>query len=103
MVARLLKYSGTKEPATKTETELAAIWAAVLGVKRVGLNDNFFELGGDSISSIQVVARAAEAGIELSARHIFQHQTIGELAMALESGAGDSQGTEEFADAGKAA
>jgi amino acid adenylation domain-containing protein len=92
-----------KEPETKTESELAAIWAAVLGVKRVGLNDNFFELGGDSISSIQVVARAAEAAIEISPRHIFQHQTIGELAMALESGAGDSQGTEEFADAEKEA
>ena len=44
------------------------IWAEVLGLPRVGVDDNFFELGGDSILSIQVVARARQAGLRLTPR-----------------------------------
>ena len=51
---------------------LAAIWEAVLGLDRVGLEDNFFELGGDSIISIQVVSRARQAGIRISPRDLFR-------------------------------
>ena len=51
-----------------------------MGVERVGVGDNFFELGGDSILSIQVVARAKQAGLHLTPRQVFQHQTIAELA-----------------------
>jgi aryl carrier-like protein len=59
---------------------LAAIWG-VLGLERVGLDDNFFELGGDSIISIQVVSRARQAGIRISPRDLFQHQTVRSLAL----------------------
>ena len=37
------------EPQTPTEDVLAAIWADVLGVDRIGICDNFFELGGHSL------------------------------------------------------
>ncbi|HSU14836.1 non-ribosomal peptide synthetase, partial [Longimicrobium sp.] len=67
-------------PATLAEQVLAGIWAEVLGAGRVGAGDNFFELGGDSILSIQVVTRARRAGLELSPRQIFEHQTLAELA-----------------------
>jgi aryl carrier-like protein len=46
----------------------------------VGIHDNFFELGGDSILGIQVIAKAREAGVNLTARQMFEHQTIAELA-----------------------
>jgi hypothetical protein len=49
-------------PRTQTEEVLAGIWADVLGLERVGIHDNFFELGGDSILSIQIIARANQAG-----------------------------------------
>lgn len=62
------------------EAVLAGIWSQVLGVERVGRHDNFFELGGDSIISIRVIARAAEAGLRISPKDLFQHQTIAELA-----------------------
>ena len=62
------------------EEALADIWAAVLKVGRVGVHDNFFELGGDSILSIQVVARAAERGLKLSSKQLFQRQSIAGLA-----------------------
>ena len=67
-------------PRTNTEQVLAAIWSEVLGIRSVGVNDNFFELGGDSILSIQIVARAKEAGIYLTPKQLFQHQTIAALA-----------------------
>ncbi|WP_437325952.1 non-ribosomal peptide synthase/polyketide synthase [Sorangium sp. So ce381] len=69
-------------PVTAVESRLAEIWAAVLGRERVGRHDNFFELGGDSILSLQVVSRAKQAGLRLTARQMFQHQTLAALAAA---------------------
>jgi amino acid adenylation domain-containing protein/non-ribosomal peptide synthase protein (TIGR01720 family) len=71
------------EPATPVESRLAQIWAQVLGLDRVGVHDNFFELGGDSILSIQVVARARQAGLDLTPKQFFQHQTIAALAAVV--------------------
>ncbi|PYS97071.1 MAG: hypothetical protein DMF50_02025 [Acidobacteria bacterium] len=67
-------------PRTPAEETLARIWGQVFGRERLGVHDNFFELGGDSILSIQIVARANQAGLTLTSRQIFQHQTIAELA-----------------------
>ena len=67
-------------PRTPTEEILAAIWCDVLGLKKVGINNNFFELGGDSIISIQIIARANQAGLKLTPKQLFQYQTIAELA-----------------------
>ncbi|WP_260636943.1 non-ribosomal peptide synthase/polyketide synthase [Streptomyces angustmyceticus] len=70
-------------PRTPAERELAGIWSAVLGLARVGVTDNFFELGGDSILSIQAVSRARAAGLSLTSRDVFLHQTVAELAAAV--------------------
>jgi amino acid adenylation domain-containing protein/non-ribosomal peptide synthase protein (TIGR01720 family) len=72
-------------PQTESQRILAAIWSELLGVEQVGIHDNFFELGGDSISSIQVIARARQRGLAISPRQIFQHQTIASLAAAAGS------------------
>lgn len=64
------------EPPDDLERNLAAVWQQVLGVPEVDVNDNFFTVGGDSISSVQVVGRAAELGIELSVRDLFEGQTV---------------------------
>ncbi|MEO7330087.1 MAG: condensation domain-containing protein [Minicystis sp.] len=75
-------------PESRIEAALCRIWASVLRVPSVGIHDNFFERGGDSISSIQIVAQAQKAGLRLSPRQIFEHQTIAEQArVALPSGA----------------
>ena len=71
---------GYLAPRSPSEQTLARIWAEVLGVERVGVNDNFFELGADSILSIQVVSRARAAGLRLSSKDIFLHQSIAALA-----------------------
>ena len=65
---------------TAIEKQLSEIWAEVLGVDRVGTADNFFELGGDSILSLQIIARANQAGLHLTPRQLFEHQTIAQLA-----------------------
>ncbi|HTI21578.1 MAG TPA: amino acid adenylation domain-containing protein, partial [Kutzneria sp.] len=70
-------------PRTDVERVLAEVWAEVLGVARIGVFDNFFELGGDSILSIQVVSRAAKAGLKVSSRDIFLNQTIAALATTV--------------------
>ncbi|PXC06787.1 hypothetical protein C0043_17700, partial [Pseudomonas aeruginosa] len=62
---------------------LAAIWADVLKLERVGMADNFFELGGDSIISLQLVSRARQAGIRFTPKDLFQYQTIQGLAGAV--------------------
>ncbi|HEY2088109.1 MAG TPA: amino acid adenylation domain-containing protein, partial [Mycobacterium sp.] len=67
-------------PRNATEQALAVIWRDVLHIDRVGVNDNFFALGGDSIQSIQVVARANRVGLNLTARQVFEEQTIAGLA-----------------------
>ncbi len=67
-------------PRTPTEEKLAAIWRDVLGLEQVGIHDNFFEIGGDSILSIQIVARAKQAGYRIAPNQLFQKGTIAELA-----------------------
>ncbi|GAA3887063.1 non-ribosomal peptide synthetase [Saccharothrix violaceirubra] len=67
-------------PEGPTEEALAAVWADVLNVARVGTHDNFFALGGDSILSMQVVARARQAGHRFTTKDLFRFQTIADLA-----------------------
>ena len=69
-------------PKNQIEQTLAEIWQQLLGIEEVGIDDNFFELGGDSVLSIQLIARASKAGIQLSSKLIFERQTIAELAAA---------------------
>ncbi|MEU9577549.1 non-ribosomal peptide synthetase [Streptomyces chilikensis] len=74
-------------PRTDTERVLAAIWAEVLGLERVGADDNFFALGGDSILSIQVVAQARQAGLAVTSRDVYRHQTVSALARHADAAA----------------
>jgi amino acid adenylation domain-containing protein/non-ribosomal peptide synthase protein (TIGR01720 family) len=67
-------------PRTPQEEILANIWAQVLRLERVGVHANFFESGGDSILSMQIIARARQAGLQLTPKQLFQYQTIAELA-----------------------
>jgi amino acid adenylation domain-containing protein/non-ribosomal peptide synthase protein (TIGR01720 family) len=67
-------------PRTEAEDTLAAIWAGVLGVERVGVDDVFFELGGDSILTFQVVSRARRAGLPITARQLYENPTVAGLA-----------------------
>ncbi|CAI8980305.1 Non-ribosomal peptide synthetase [Pseudomonas brassicacearum] len=67
-------------PRNAMETALQAIVAKVLKLSTVSVTDNFFAIGGDSILSLQVVAQAHEQGIALSAKQVFERQTIAAMA-----------------------
>ncbi|HEY0739780.1 MAG TPA: phosphopantetheine-binding protein, partial [Herpetosiphonaceae bacterium] len=70
-------------PRTPVEQTLAEIWSQVLQIEQIGIHNNFFALGGDSILSLQVIARAQQAGLRITPRQMFQHQTIAELAAVV--------------------
>ncbi|MCQ0010489.1 non-ribosomal peptide synthetase [Actinomadura madurae] len=70
----------SRAPGTPEEETLAGLFAEVLNLERVGVDDGFFDLGGDSIIAIQLVSRARQAGLVITPRDVFQHQTVEELA-----------------------
>jgi acyl-coenzyme A synthetase/AMP-(fatty) acid ligase/acyl carrier protein len=68
-------------PRNATESRLAALWAEILGVERVGVHDDFFQLGGHSLKATQVMTRVEEAfGFEVPLRAIFEAPTVARLA-----------------------
>jgi hypothetical protein len=72
-------------PQTPAEQALAAIWAEVLGVERVGRADNFFALGGHSLLATQVASRLRHAlHVDLPIRAVFEHATLQALAVELD-------------------
>lgn len=75
-------------PGTETERALAELLSDLLGAEDVGRHDDFFGLGGDSVLAVQLAARARDAGMELTARMVFEHPAVAELAAAVDSGAG---------------
>lgn len=77
----LSSKTGVSVPKTKVEIQLVEIWEEVLGFRPIGVHDNFFQIGGDSILSIQIIAKARQAGIFLAPNQIFENQTISELAL----------------------
>ncbi|MBE3015236.1 amino acid adenylation domain-containing protein [Microbispora sp. NEAU-D428] len=73
------------EPATGAEKTIAAVWAEILGVERVGLDDDFFDLGGHSLLAIRIVAKLRTAGVgRLGLVDVFSHRTVRELAAFAE-------------------
>lgn len=84
----------SRAPRSPHEQQLVAIWEAVLRHTPIGIDDNFFALGGDSLLAMQIVSRAARAGMALTPRLLFTAQTIAELADAVgrvAAGASDEQ------------
>ncbi len=71
-------------PRSATETALAAIWCAVLGLERVGVHDNFFSIGGHSLAAMRAVVEMRKlTGAALSLSRFFEIATIAELALEL--------------------
>ncbi len=69
-----------RPPRSESERLLCRLFSEVLRTEVHSVDDGFFELGGDSIMSLQLVARARAAGLELNPRQVFEHRTVAELA-----------------------
>ncbi|MFG1664160.1 amino acid adenylation domain-containing protein [Streptomyces sp. Y7] len=79
-----------RAPRTPAEELLCTAVAETLGLDRVGADDSFFVLGGDSITSLQLVTRARQAGLVVTPRQIFEEKTPERLALvARPAGTGD--------------
>ncbi len=82
---RQRRDEGYVAPTTPVQVTVAALWAEVLKVNRVGVHDNFFEAGGNSLLGTQVLARVRQKfEIELSLRALFQLPTVEGLSQAIE-------------------
>ncbi|MCS4312388.1 amino acid adenylation domain-containing protein/non-ribosomal peptide synthase protein (TIGR01720 family) [Pseudomonas sp. BIGb0381] len=72
-------------PRNELENTLAAIWAEVLKVERVGVQDNFFELGGHSLLATQIASRVQKTlQRDVPLRAMFECSTVAELAEYIE-------------------
>ncbi|MFA5665324.1 AMP-binding protein, partial [Castellaniella sp.] len=99
---RALAHLADSAPASATVSPLnsdherlvAQLFSDVLQRHPIGPDDNFFDLGGDSISSLQVISRARRAGLELSAKTIFEHQTVRAIARNAASASSSSDDAE---------
>ncbi len=77
--------AGFVAPRTDSEELVAAVWAEVLGLAKVGALDDFFDLGGHSLLATRVMARL-QAAIDLAVplRTLFTHRTVARFADAVE-------------------
>ncbi|HZD94687.1 MAG TPA: condensation domain-containing protein, partial [Candidatus Sulfotelmatobacter sp.] len=67
-------------PLGSAETTIAAIWADLLQVERVGRHDNFFALGGHSLLAMTLVERMQRCGLSADVQAIFATHSLAELA-----------------------
>ncbi|BBY76492.1 non-ribosomal peptide synthetase [Mycolicibacterium parafortuitum] len=90
------RAAGPSEP-PRTDTEkalaemLADVLVEVLGCAEIGRYDDYFELGGDSILAVQLAGRAKKAGLRLTARMVFEHPVLHDLAAAVDSAGADTE------------
>ncbi|WP_269634005.1 phosphopantetheine-binding protein, partial [Pelomonas sp. BJYL3] len=76
-------------PQGEVEATLAAIWAELLQIERVGRHDNFFELGGHSLLAVRLIERMRREGLQADVRELFTAETLAELAQAVNTGQHD--------------
>ncbi|MDK9761973.1 amino acid adenylation domain-containing protein [Vibrio sp. D420a] len=60
-----------------------SLWSSTLSVSNVNNDDNFFAIGGDSILALKLIAAAKKEGLTLLPQHVFQHQSVNELAQFI--------------------
>jgi len=93
-----LQSQSYEAPRNELEQTLAAIWAEVLKVERVGIRDNFFELGGHSLLATLIASRVQKAlQRNVPLRAMFECSTVEALAAYID-GLADSAINEEKVD-----
>ncbi|ARU62958.1 hypothetical protein CBW65_19700 [Tumebacillus avium] len=83
-------------PETDVQQKLAAIWADILRVDRIGQQDNFFEMGGHSLLATRLMSRVLDDfGVDLPLRMLFEAPTLSELSARIAEAQGSGMLAEE--------
>jgi aryl carrier-like protein len=80
-------------PKTPAERRVAAVWADVLGLDRIGVHDNFFDLGGTStrvLAVLNALRERADGDGDLTLVDLFRLPTIAALAAWLDGSAAEA-------------
>ncbi|MFN0124991.1 MAG: condensation domain-containing protein, partial [Blastocatellia bacterium] len=86
-------------PRTPMETQVAALFAALLKQERVGAQGHFFEMGGHSLLAAQLVSRLRDGcGVEIPLRVIFDTPTVAGLAAWLDRHAPRARAAQAMTD-----
>ena len=81
---QLMRARSIVYPRTSMQKTLASIWCKVLDLREVSIDDTIFELGGDSLLIFRIITLANQAGLKLTARHVFQFRTIAAICEQLD-------------------
>ncbi|NHR03870.1 amino acid adenylation domain-containing protein [Chromobacterium haemolyticum] len=74
-----------RAPSTPLEEQLAALFAATLGLPNIGVDDSFFDMGGHSLLTLQLLSRVREElGVELPLASLFTSGTVAEFARLVQ-------------------
>ncbi|HEV2146072.1 MAG TPA: amino acid adenylation domain-containing protein [Longimicrobiaceae bacterium] len=94
---------GYLRPESELEERIAAIWAEVLDLERVGAHDNFFDLGGHSLLLMRVHERLERVlGREVPLVGLLQNPTVRSLAEWLGGRDGGAEAREQGGSRGEA-
>nr|WP_238420470.1 non-ribosomal peptide synthetase [Streptomyces taklimakanensis] len=72
-------------PRDARERVLRDVFAELLRLPSIGVHDGFFDAGGDSITAIQLVSRAHDAGLRITVEDVFRAPTAAGLAGRAEA------------------
>ncbi|MGH3939867.1 MAG: phosphopantetheine-binding protein [Pseudonocardiaceae bacterium] len=62
---------------TLHESEVAQVWAEVLGVQRVDSNANFFDIGGNSLLLLELISRLNQSlGVDTDVLTLLELPTV---------------------------
>ncbi|HMB53318.1 MAG TPA: non-ribosomal peptide synthetase, partial [Thermoanaerobaculia bacterium] len=76
--------AGYVAPRSASEERLAAVWADVLKLERVGVEDDFFAIGGHSLLAMQLVLRIRqEFDVDLPLLELIERPNVAGLAARI--------------------
>jgi len=78
---------GYEPPVGEIEERLAAIWADLLRLRRVGRRDNFFELGGHSLLAVRMLSQLRQVlGADVLLSDLFARPVLADFAAVVGEG-----------------
>ncbi|MFD6392902.1 amino acid adenylation domain-containing protein, partial [Nocardia sp. NPDC060259] len=91
--APVFEAAAYRAPETPAEQAVAAAFAEVLGLERVGRDDDFFDLGGTSLLATRLMARlGTDLDTRIPVRQLFDTTTVLALAAAADRLRGTGSG-----------